>query len=300
MVQHMEIRHLRYFVVAAEEENFHRAAARLNIAQPALSRQIRDMEAEIGAPLFDRVANRVRLSAAGAGFLDQARAILAQLNTAIDTARRTGHGQSGALSIGFNIMASRTPLVSDAVNWFRRAHPQIHLELRADQSPPQIEAIRAGRLDVGFMSFPPAGMRDLVVETVHRDGFLLALPHRHRLARRKQVLLADLRDERFILPKRSFSPALYDTMVLMLQSQMGQLNIVQEVNGEEAILGFVSSGLGLSLVSASTRRAPSDRVAFRPIADLHWTLPLNMVHRRGNRDAALKAFLERVRAAVRP
>ena len=151
----MELRHLRYFVAVGEEEHFGRAALRLRVAQPALSRQIQDLEREIGFKLFDRLSRGVKISSAGRLFLEEARRILQQLNEATERAQRVARGQSGTLRVGFTENASWRGVVPDSLPLFRERYPDAELQLNPLPSLQQLEAVRSGRLDAGFMFNPP-------------------------------------------------------------------------------------------------------------------------------------------------
>src|SRR6267142_571947 len=147
----MELRHLRYFVHVAEEQHYGRAAERLRVAQPALSRQIQDLEEEIGFKLFDRLPRGVKISAAGKSFLVDARRILHEVNEAAARAKRVASGQSGTLRVGFVESVSWHGVVPDSFREFRERQPDAELQLTPATSLEQIEALRSGRLDAGFV-----------------------------------------------------------------------------------------------------------------------------------------------------
>src|SRR5246500_305021 len=147
----MELRHLRYFVAVGEEQHYRRASRRLRVAQPALSRQIRELEEEVGFKLFDRLPRGVKLSAAGRLFLEDARRILQQVSEAAARAARVARGQSGTLRVGFTENASWRGVVPDSLRRFRERQPDAELQLTPATSLEQIEAIRSGRLDAGFV-----------------------------------------------------------------------------------------------------------------------------------------------------
>ena len=151
----MELRHLRYFVAVGEEEHFGRAAQRLRVAQPALSRQIQDLEREIGFQLFDRLSRGVKISSAGKLFLNEARGILQQLNEATERAQRVARGQSGTLRVGFTENSSWRPVLPDSFHLFRERYADAELQLNPLPSLQQLEAVRSGRSDAGFMFNPP-------------------------------------------------------------------------------------------------------------------------------------------------
>src|SRR5881296_555654 len=147
----MELRHLRYFVHVAEEQHYRRAAERLRIAQPALSRQIQDLEEEIGFKLFDRLPRGVKISAAGKSFLVDARRILHEVNEATARAKRVAAGQSGTLRVGFVESVSWHGVVRDSFRQFRQRQPDVELQLKPASSLEHIEAVRSGRLDAAFL-----------------------------------------------------------------------------------------------------------------------------------------------------
>src|SRR5712691_2994652 len=151
----MELRHLRYFVAIGEEQHYGHAARELRVAQPALSRQIQDLEEELGFKLFDRLPRGVKLSAAGRLFLEDARRILQQVSEAAARAARVASGRSGTLRVGFTENASWRGVVPDSFRRFRERQPDAELQLQPDASLAQLEAIRSGRLDTGFVNFMP-------------------------------------------------------------------------------------------------------------------------------------------------
>jgi len=157
----MELRHLRYFMVVGEEQHYGRASRRLRVAQPALSRQIQDLEEELGFKVFDRLPRGVKLSAAGTLFLEDARRILQAVSEAIARAARVARGQSGTLCIGFPENASWHGVVPDSFRRFRERQPDVELDLRPVASLEQLDAIRSGRLDAGFLNFMPKGDPEL-------------------------------------------------------------------------------------------------------------------------------------------
>ena len=245
----MELRHLRYFVAVGEEEHFGRAAQRLRVAQPALSRQIQDLEREIGFKLFDRLSRGVKISSAGRLFLEEARRILQQLNEATERAQRVARGQSGTLRIGFTENASWRGVVPDSLHLFRERYPDAELQLNPLPSLQQLEAVRSGRLDAGFMFNPPKPDRELDQLPVALNSLALAAPAAHPLGKFKNLRLRDMTDARFIWFPRRESAAFYDR--LMYECFRGGLKsprIVQEASNEATILTLVAQGMGVGFV----------------------------------------------------
>src|SRR5690349_11528417 len=185
----MELRHLRYFVAVGEEQHYGRAARRLRVAQPALSRQIHDLEEELGFKLFDRLPRGVKLSAAGKLFLEDARRILREVNEAADRAARVARGLSGTLRVGFTENASWHGVVPDSFRRFREQQPDLELQLQPAASLEQSEAIRSGRLDAGFINFMPKSDTELDQLRVAIQHVELAAPKRHPLTKLKKLRL---------------------------------------------------------------------------------------------------------------
>src|SRR5580704_6231220 len=177
----MELRHLRYFMAVGEEQHYGRAARRLGVAQPALSRQIQDLEKEIGFKLFDRMPRGVKLSAAGELFLEDARRILQDVGEATARAARVARGQSGTLRVGFAENVSWHGVAPDSFRRFREQQPDVDLQLQPAASLEQLEAIRSGRLDAGFANFMPKVDADLDQLIVDWQQIQLALPKRNPL-----------------------------------------------------------------------------------------------------------------------
>jgi len=291
----MELRHLRYFVAVAEEEHYGRAAQRLRVAQPALSRQIQDLEREIGFQLFDRLPRGVRLSAAGKAYLDDVRSILGKVSAATDRAGRVARGLAGTVRVGFPESASWHGIVPDSFRGFRREQPDAELQLSPMSSLEQVQALRAGSLDAGFVfSFPKSDpdLDQLVVATQH---LVLAAPRRHPLTRTSRLRLRDLTEADFIWFPRRQSPVYYDR--LMQACTRGGLSprIVQEAVDQATILSLVVCGLGVAFVSEATRwRCPRD-VVLRPVVDLSLAIDFSLVWRNDNASPLLARFVTGVR-----
>ena len=209
----MELRHLRYFIAVGEEQHYGRASLRLGVAQPALSRQIQDLEEEIGFDLFDRLPRGVKLSAAGKLFLEDARRILQTVDEAAARAARVARGQSGTLRVGFAENASWHGIVPDSFRRFRAQEPGVELQLQPAASSEQLEAVRSGRLDAGFVNFMPETDPELDQLTVAIHHVELAAPKRHPLVKLKQLRLRELTDAAFVWFPRQTSPTFYDQLM---------------------------------------------------------------------------------------
>src|SRR6516162_11012111 len=208
----MELRHLRYFLAVGEEQHYGRASRRLRVAQPALSRQIQDLEEELGFELFERLPRGVKLGAAGKLFLEDARRILQEVSDAGVRAGRVASGRSGTLRIGFTENSSWRGVVPDSFRRFREQQPDAELQLQPEASLAQIDGIRSGRLDAGFVNFMPKSDPDLDQLLVARQHVELAAPKGHPLTRLKKLRLRDLKDAPFVWFPRHANQAFYDQM----------------------------------------------------------------------------------------
>ena len=295
----MELRHLRYFVAVAEELHFGRAAQRLNIAQPPLSRQIRDLEREVGASLFERVARGVQLTAAGRAFLPQARLTLAQAERAKRAAQRAAQGEVGRLRVGFVDAATYSDVLPDVLSFFRTHLPQIGVSLFEMDSAQQEDALREGRIDLGIVQRPPAdAARWLAMEEVYRDPLVLALPHGHRLARRARLAMDDLAHEAFVLLFRSSDPELWDSIIARCRAAGFSPRVIQEAGAWHTLAGVVGAGVGVAFVPQSLATIKRPGVVYRPVRGFSAELTLFAAWKLGEKSPVRDRFLTSLRALV--
>jgi len=269
----MELRHLRYFIAEGEEEHFGRAAERLSIAQPALSRQIQDLEKELGFALFERLPRGVKLSAAGKLYLSDARRILQELHEATLRAERVASGKAGTLRVGFGETQAWHGAVPDSFRRFRQRNPNAELELHPMASVHQMEAVRSGRLDAGFVFSMTPPTTEFARRQVAQHTLMLAEPKSHPVTRVKQLRLRDLRDAPFIWFQRWIDRFFSDR--LMAACRRGGLptpRIIQEVPDHATMLSLVSCRLGIAFVSEATRWQCPNGVVLRPVVDLDFPL----------------------------
>jgi DNA-binding transcriptional LysR family regulator len=260
----MELRHLRYFVAVAEELHFARAAARLHIAQPPLSQQIKSLETELGVQLFDRSQRRVRLTAAGAAFLIEARRTLASAERAADAARRAARGEIGRLAIGY-VASVAYELLPAIVRAYRRRAPDVTLALEEMSSAEQSRALAAGSLDLGFVRRPPAIEPGLIGTVVRREPIVLALPRGHALATLRVIRLGDLRQEAFVVFPARPRPSWADVAIDLCRRAGFEPAVAQEAIEMTSALSLVAAGIGVTLVPSSVRAVRRPGVVFRPI-----------------------------------
>ena len=288
----MELRHLRYFVAVGEEQHFGRAAAHLHIAQPALSRQIQDLEKELGFALFDRLPRGVRLNAAGQLFLGDARRILHEVDEAKRRAARIALGMAGTLRIGIATAVSWHGLVAKAFSEFRRGQPDAELALHHMLSVHQVDAIVAGRLDGGFAAPLAPLHKELAHWQFARDRMVFAVPKGHPLTKRQRVRLRDLRDMPFIWFPRWVNPSFYDQMMrACARGGLQTPRIVQEAPDRDTHLGLVQCQVGLAWLNESTRWHCPRGVTLLPVVDMAVRLPFSFIWKKDNTSPVLAKFI---------
>jgi DNA-binding transcriptional LysR family regulator len=284
----IDIRQLRYFQAVAEELHFGRAAARLAIAQPALSRQIQQMEQEIGTPLLRRTQRRVELLPAGALLLERARGIQQELARAITDTRRTGSGELGRLAVGF-IHSSTYGLLPSIIGRFRQRHPAIELELHEMPITVQHAALLRGTIDVGLLRVQPAPP-ELEVVPVLPDPFVLAVPAKHPLADRERVRLRSVAGDPFVMFSKAEAPLFHDRVAAMCRQAGFTPNVVQHATQIHTVVGLVGAGLGVAVMPASGRNLHPRNVRFLQLVDKAEPVHVALAWRRGHDTAATHAF----------
>jgi len=268
----MDIRSLACFVAVAETLHFRRAADRLNLTQPALSQRIRVLEEEVGATLFERDRRGVALTAAGAAFLDPARAAVANANLAKTRALRAVEGEIGRLRLGFTTIAFYGAL-PEAVRAFRARYPDIMIELTEMNSPALERALLTGGIDLGIVH-PPIAAPELTIRTLPSQRLKLALPASHRLADRDILTVHDLDEEPLLIAPRAIGPSIYDRIIALFQNQGVSPRIVQEVTPMTTLTGLVAAGVGMGFVTDGIAAVGRPGVAFRSIEPEPPDLPI--------------------------
>lgn len=286
----MELRHLRYFVAVAEELHFRKAAEKLHIVQPALSKQISSLETELGIKLFDRDRRQVTLTEGGAAFLEDALTVLSSADGAKERARAASSGQVGHLSIGF-IQPALADLVPRALRAFRAEYPEVRIHLAELTTKHAVEQVSSRSVHCAFMRLPVELTEDLTSFPVSEQEVYLALPDGHPLAAKEKVSIADLAEEDLILIDRQVEPALHDYYVAMCNEVGFSPKIAHGVNSTWVALGLVASGLGIGFAPQSAMLAPQRGITFRPIAENPPRLSIGLVWNRRAMPAVLTNFL---------
>jgi DNA-binding transcriptional LysR family regulator len=267
----MELRHLRYFEAVAEELNFRRAAVRMNVTQPSLSTQIRQLEEEMQAKLLERDTHRVFLTPAGRRFLEDCRKLLRDAAESARTARRISRGEAGQLAIGF-VASLGHGLLPRVLRAYRKKYPSVDLRLSEMDTTQQIEALAARQLDIGFVGLGlPRETSNLNLELVAEEKLVVVLPQDHpravsggRVAR--SIRLRSLEGERLLLSARQSAP-IYNPWILTLCQQAGfQPYDVQEAGLPVTVLNYVAAGMGVTVLPAQFSRMPMAGVRFVPLA----------------------------------
>ncbi|RRX09700.1 LysR family transcriptional regulator [Pseudomonas aeruginosa] len=291
----MELRHLRYFIAVAEELHFGRAAERLGISQPPLSQQIQALEEEIGARLFERTNRRVELTDAGRLFLDESRQVLAQVDKAVLLARRAHLGELGELKIGFTSSAPFTSTIPSSIHAFRKAYPDVHLDLQEMSSRQVLKALLEESLQVGVIR--PLALPDAVhwVE-LFREPLVAVLRADHPRAAGSEdgLAIAALAEEPFVFFPRSYGTGLYDQVIALTRQAGFSPRIAQEASEAMTIIGLVSAGLGVSILPASFRRTRVDGVVYRTLSDPEATTAVWLVRRQNEGSPLALSFIDLV------
>lgn len=297
----MELRHLRYFVAVAEEGHVTRAAERLGMQQPPLSQQIQALERELAVQLFRRKPRGVELTDAGHALLDDARAILAHVDHAFATTRRTARGEQGRIAIGFTSSAPFHPFVPRVIRAFREAYPLVALTLDESGTTELIDDLRNERVDAAFIRTPVADPMGITVNPLLEEAMLVALPATHALAASDTELpLASLAAETFIVYRRPSGPGLYDAIFAACHAAGFSPIVGQEAPRIVSTLNLVAAGLGIAVVPASLARMQMDGVIYRPLRSSGQPrAPLLLATRRGDTGAVVRRFLDVVKRMAR-
>jgi DNA-binding transcriptional LysR family regulator len=263
----MELRQLRYFVGVARELNFTRAAAKLRVAQPALSRQIRQLEDEVGVALLERGARGVQLTEAGEVFLAEAAVLLDQSEQAVRHARMSGQRQQQQLNVGY-VWGLFHTLVPQWVSRFRQRNPEVAVNLFDQTATQQAEALGRGKLDLGFIGFAfEADAARLAKQKVSRCAFMAALPAKHPAAGERKVALSVLAQDFFIVISEQTYPGAARFLKEACRKAGFRPKILQTVERGYTILGLVAGNCGVTLLPESLQALPHDGVVFRPLID---------------------------------
>jgi DNA-binding transcriptional LysR family regulator len=291
----MDLRHLRYFVAVAEERHFGRAAARLHMAQPPLSQQIRQLEAELGVELLRRTTRRVDLTEAGRAYLDRARAILASVDEAATQARRVAAGAVGHLALGC-VGSATYSLLPTLSRRLSEELPGVDFSFRGEMlAPDQVEALRTGAIDVALLR-PPVADLSLSVTPLRRDRLVVAVPADHPLARRRRLRAADLAGCDLIVHSADRRSVMYDVVVGLLREAGVEPHIRHEVGETSTLVTLVAGGLGVAIVPAPVTALALEGVVYLPLTGPVAEIELAVAHRAGRTEPHLTRTVEVIEA----
>jgi DNA-binding transcriptional LysR family regulator len=288
----LSLEQVRGFVVVAEERNFRRAAQRLRMTQPPLSRQIQKLERDIGVPLLDRTQRQVELTPAGEVFLAEARRLLALAEAAPSTARLVAAGRTGTVRIGFTATAG-FGFLGRLLNQISRTLPGVDLALTEQVSAAQFDELSSGKLDLAFAR-PPFDRTEFDARLVHREPLVLAAPQGHRLAVARPLELGELEGERLLVyapgPARYFAELMTTTLAGISYDTADRLTQVH------TMLALVAAGRGLALVPETASHLHPEGVCYRPLAGTREPVELYAVWRRRAANPALRRIIDLLQA----
>ncbi|MEM5399362.1 MULTISPECIES: DNA-binding transcriptional regulator HcaR [Paraburkholderia] len=288
----MELRHLRYFIAVADELSFTRAAQRLHTAQPSLSQQIRNLEDEVGTPLFERTRRKVELTDAGKVFLAEARLVVAQADRAVARARQVGQGRA-TVTIGF-VPAAEIRVFPVILPRLRLRFPEVNVELRSLPTAEQEDALLRGDIDVAFMRRPVVSP-ELRSEVVLTEPLVVVLPSAHPLAKQKRIAPVQLSGEPFISTHPQFSGQVHSVVEAYCEAHGIERKVAQVATNILLNLNLVGMGLGYALLPAYVSSLTSSAICTRPLEGEPPTIDLLMVSRKEPHAAELEALFELVR-----
>jgi len=294
----MELRHLRYFAAVADDLHFTRAAERLHISTPSLTKQIQQLEEGLGAVLFVRTKRKVSLTDAGTRFFEEARRTLQQAEHAELVAKLAGRGELGRIKIGYVSSAACTGTLAAAVAAYREGHPHVNVSVVKMQSPEQLDQLSGGHLDVGFLRPParyPAGISGLVVV---RQPVVIALPRAHKLATLKSISAAMLAEERFIAPTNETELGMFQHTAAVGQKGRFTARIVDRIPDLFTTVALVAAGAGIAVVPQSCSCIQIPGVVYKPLSGRTKLAEMVAAFRQEERAPAVKAFIQQLRNEV--
>jgi DNA-binding transcriptional LysR family regulator len=309
----MELRHLRYFIAAAEEEHFGRASEKLHVTRPAVSQIIADLEAELEIQLFERKAHRVKLTPAGRKLLPDIKAVMYTLTEAIDAARKVSEGKSGTLIVGYGTLTLHNTLFRDSIKRFRERHPDVSLRLVGMATHQQPQALAEGRIHVGFMhfgmpqaaplrergaSYPPVDETHLTSHTIETGSLGVIMETSHPLAGRAHLTLEQLASERFVVVTDSGASPGYGMLFSLCQQAGFEPDVMQEVDSISTLLNLVAVNLGVALIVMGRNFTYPPPLHVVPVRGVGYSTRFSLGWLKDRRDPLIDALLQTVKEAA--
>jgi DNA-binding transcriptional LysR family regulator len=292
----LELRQLQYMVIIADEQSMTRAADRLGLFQSALSRRMSLVEKKLGFLIFDRKHQPLKLTAAGQEFLSEARQLLIRAEAAVDSAYRASRGETGRLVVGINTSIANSKL-PNILRAFQQQFPNVDLTLKELASYDQIKLLKSQQLDIGFFhlhnlqNFDPDDQAQFETLVIEQEPLVLVLPEQHRLAKQKQVSLAILAQEKFVLPPSELLGGLRDRIDQLCLQAGFKPKVKQEATWISTVLGLVSGGVGISLLPANAQNLQRTGVVYRALQGESFKLESAAIWRKDNLSVVLNHFL---------
>jgi DNA-binding transcriptional LysR family regulator len=294
----MELRHLRYFVAVAQEENVSRAALKLHVSQPALSRQIRDLEGELGFALLERGAKSVRLTGAGKTFQGEARAVLQRVEEALKKTRAVATGGRGEIHVGY-APSLTVRILPPTLRLFQAGSPDVRVLLHDLSTEEMLARLREGALQIAFLVRPTRAMlRGLRFTELLRDFLCLAVAPKHPLARRRTVRLAELAREPLIAYSRKEYPEYHELLAEYFTTIKGRPQIAEEHDGITSLIAAVEAGGGVALVSGSVACLAGPRLKLIPVLPAPEPLVVGAAWSKDGPAPAAERFLKCAKEAI--
>lgn len=293
----IDLRRLRYFIAVAEHLHFGRAAQALAVSQPPLSRQVQALEDDLGTRLLTRTQRSVKLTAAGAALLPEAKRLLRQAEALREQAGRAARGETGSLALGF-ISTAAYNVLPELLAAYRRAHPGVKLALQESTTDVQIALLRSGDLDVGLV-LPPVDDPAIEYRPLFRDKLIVALPAAWKQFRGRsgsgrasdRIALKSLAQEPFVLFPRKAAPGLHDQIVGFCQRAGFSPRVEQEATQMQTIVSLVAGGMGVALVPSTMRQLQRTGVVYRQLADKSPEFEMGLAWKRGSALATAESFI---------
>jgi DNA-binding transcriptional LysR family regulator len=293
----VELRHLRYFATVGVLLNFTKAAQKLRVAQPALSRQIRDLEDELGVKLFDRTQRAVKLTEAGAAFLTEANAVLDRAEEAVKVARAVARGERGEIHVGY-APSLTVELLPSALHSFHNVAPGVHVKLHDLSSEEMMRGVREGKLHLALVARPePGALRGLKFEPLQDYPICVGLPPSHRLARAKLVKIEQIANDNFVAYSRAEYPEYHAMLKEMFGAAGGALRIVEEHDSAPSLIAAAGIGRGLVIGPACLGMLAGNKLKFRPLTPTPPPVQLGVGFDPTRMTGAAAKFLAAVKAA---
>ena len=287
----MELRHLRYFVAVAEEQNVSRAARRLHVSQPPLSRQIRDLENELGLALFEHGAKAIRLTEVGRIFLSEARTALLRVDEAVSFTTAVAHRKRNRVRVGYGVIPT-TEILPRALRAFQRANPHANVDLRAMTPQEMLRALRRGEIDVSLgVHGLPEEFQGLTTEELGSYPVRVASSKKHRFARLREVSIGEVAKEPIIGLSRESYRWYHALVEKLLLPYNRSFKIVEEYDNSQSLIAAVEAGRGVAIAYSIGARTAGQRLAFRPLRPAPQPVPVVLAYRKEAASPLITAFV---------